>query len=90
MTAAIALTHRLVLETFYSCSWKRAALQIEVRTTALKGHGADLEGCQAAAKLEAHRKSLKERLPDDPDALLPWLTQQSRADLLAILAIASL
>ena len=86
MTAAIVLTHRLVLETFYSCSWRRAALQIEVRTTALEGHGTDLEGCQAAATLEAHRKSLKERLPDDPDALLPWLTQQSGGDLLAILA----
>ena len=86
MTAAIAITHRLVLVTFYSCSWKRAALQIDVRTTALEGHGADLEGCQAAATLEAHRKSLKERLPDDPDALLHWLTKQSGGDLLAILA----
>jgi ParB family transcriptional regulator, chromosome partitioning protein len=86
MTAAIALTHRLVLENFYSCSWKRAALQIEVRATALEGHGADLEGCQAAKTLAAHRKSWKERLPDDPDALLPWLRQQSGGDLLAILA----
>jgi ParB family chromosome partitioning protein len=86
MTAAVALTHRLVLDTFYSCSWRRAALQIEVRTTALEGHAADLEGCQAAATIEAHRKSLKERLPDDPDALLPWLTKQSGGDLLAILA----
>jgi ParB family chromosome partitioning protein len=86
MTAAIALTHRLVLDTLYSCSWKRGALQIEVRTTALEGHGADLEGCQAAATLAAHRKSLKDRLPVDPDALLPWLTQQSGSDLLAILA----
>ena len=87
MTAAIALTHRLVLETFYSGSaWKRAALQIDVRTTALEGHGADLERCPAAAALAAHRKSLKDRLPDDPEALLPWLTQQSGGDLLAILA----
>ena len=86
MMAAIALTHRLVLDTFYSCSWKRAALQIDMRTTALEGHGADLEGCQAAAALAAHRKSWKERLPDDPDALLPWLRGQSGGDLLAILA----
>jgi len=87
MTAAIALTHRLVLETFYSGSaWKRAALQIEVRTTALEGHGADLEGCPAATTLAAHRKSLKDRLPEDPDALLAWLLKQSGSDLLAILA----
>lgn len=87
MTAAIALTHRLVLDTFYSGSaWKRAALQIEVHATALKDQGADLEGCQAAATLAAHRKSLEERLPDDPDALLSWLAKQSGGDLLAILA----
>jgi ParB family chromosome partitioning protein len=87
MTAAIALAHRLALETFYSgAAWKRAALQIEVRTTALEAHGADLEACPAATTLAAHRKSLKERLPKDPDALLPWLTQQSGSDLLAILA----
>ena len=45
-----------------------------------------LEGCQAAAALAAHRKSWKERLPDDPDSLLPWLRGQSGGDLLAILA----
>jgi ParB family transcriptional regulator, chromosome partitioning protein len=87
MTAAIALAHRLVLETFYSDSaWKRAALQIDVHTAALECHGGDLEACPAATTLAAHRKSLKDRLPEDPQALLPWLTQQSGSDLLAILA----
>lgn len=87
MTAAIALTHRLVLETFYSSSaWEPVPLQIDVHTTALAQYGAELEGCQAAATLAAHRKSWKERLPDDPDAVLPWLTQQPGGDLLSILA----
>lgn len=87
MAAAIALTHRLVLDTFYSgLACEAVPLQIDLHTTPLNKYGTDLEGCQAATTLAAHRNAVKERLPDDPAALLPWLNQQSGGDLLAILA----
>jgi ParB family chromosome partitioning protein len=87
MMAAIALTHQWVLETFYSSpGLRQGTLQIEVRPPTLKEHGIRLETCPAAATLAAHRKLLKEQLPEDPKTLLTWLKKLSGADLLSILA----
>jgi ParB family chromosome partitioning protein len=87
MTAAIALTHRLALDTFYAGSaWGRSAVQLDVRLTALKDHATELEGCPAASILDARRKCLEGRLPKDADELLPWLATLPGEDVLAILA----
>jgi ParB family chromosome partitioning protein len=87
MVAVIALTHRLALDTFYAQSaWGRSALHIDMRPTALKNHAKELEGCPAGSTLDARHKCLEERLPKDPDALLPWLGTLPSEDVLAILA----
>jgi hypothetical protein len=49
MMAAIVLTHQLVLDAFYECSWTRGALQIEVRPTSLKGDQREFETCDRLA-----------------------------------------
>lgn len=87
MKATVALTHRLVLHTFYlGGTSRRSPLLIDLPATALKNHASELEGCPAQRALEAHRKTLHERLPIDADGLLPWLLEQSGSDVLSLLA----
>jgi ParB family chromosome partitioning protein len=87
MKAAVILAHRLALHTFYygegSC---RSPIKIHFPGTALKDHAADLEGSPAQLTLEAHHKALREKLPSEADELLPWLLEQSGADILSLLA----
>jgi len=87
MTAVIALTHRLVLATFYSgaiCG--DSALRIEAGSTLVQQHASELEGTPAQETLAAHRKRFEEMLPNEPEALLPWLSARSEGELLALLA----
>lgn len=87
MTAAIALTHRLLLDTFYVDSTGRlSSVEVTMRKAALGDHIGRLEDCQAFSTLDAHRRSIEERLPKDAEALLPWLLQQSGGELLSFLA----
>jgi ParB family transcriptional regulator, chromosome partitioning protein len=87
MTAAIALTHRLVLATFYAGAiGADSALRIDVGSTLVQQHATELEGTAAQETLSAHRKRFAEALPRDPEELLPWLGAQSGGELLALLA----
>ncbi len=87
MTAVIALTHRMVLATFYAGAIAgESAVRIDVGSTLLAQHTAELESTAAQETLTAHRQRHVEALPSDPEELLPWLTAQSGGDLMALLA----
>lgn len=87
MMAAVALTHRLVLSTFYSTAESReSAVQIEVGGTLVERHATALAGTPAEEALAAHRKHYEDMLPEDPQELLLWTTALSGGDLLALLA----
>ena len=87
MTAILALTHRLVLATFYAGAVSgESAVRITVGSTLLAQHAAELEDTAAQETLAAHRKLPVESLPADPDDLWPWLTAQSAGDHMALLA----
>jgi ParB family chromosome partitioning protein len=87
MTAAVALTHRLVLHTFYlRGKSQRSPVQIDIPETTLQGHATELAGSAARLTLDAHRKALQDRLPVDVDKVLPWLLEQSGSDVLSLLA----
>jgi ParB family transcriptional regulator, chromosome partitioning protein len=80
--ALVALTHRLVLHTFYARGRSgHSALQIDAMDAELRQHAADLEGCKAFAALEARRQGLRAALPAEVDTLLEWLLQQSQSAL---------
>lgn len=87
MTAVIALTHRLVLATFYAGAMsEESTVRINVGSTLLAQHTAELEATAAWETLTAHRQRHGEALPSDPEELLPWLKAQSGGDLMALLA----
>ncbi len=87
MTAAIALTHRLVLSTFYGgAASGDSALQIEVSATTVERHATELAETAAQETLAAYRKRHEEALPKYSQQLLPWLAALSGGDLLALLA----
>lgn len=85
--ALAALTHRLVLATFFRhgvCD--TSALQIVTTETPLRSYAADLHESPAERALDAQRDAWRAKLPEDVRTLLPWLLQQSAADVLALLA----
>jgi ParB family chromosome partitioning protein len=88
MTAAIALTHRLVLSTFYGDGFKtgESAVRVEVGSTRLAAYAAELADTAAQARLEAQRKVHEQALPRDSKDLLGWIATLSGGDLLALLA----
>jgi ParB family transcriptional regulator, chromosome partitioning protein len=86
-TAALALTHRLLLDTFYAGSGLAdSVVQISARAAMLGKDVPDFEGCQASRTLEAHRRSIQERLPEDRDVLWSWLREQTGGEVLSLLA----
>jgi ParB family chromosome partitioning protein len=87
MIAAIALTHRLVLATFYAGAIHgESAVRIDVGSTLIGQHASELEGTAAHETMVAHRKRHADSLPSDPEDLLTWLAAQPGNDLLALLA----
>lgn len=87
MTAAIALTHRLVLATFYAGAiGGESAVRIDVGSTLVAQHASELEGTAAQETIVAHHKRHADSLPSDPEDLLAWLAGQPGSDLLALLA----
>ena len=87
MMAAVALTHRLVLSTFYATALSgESAVQIEVGATLVERHASELAGTPAQEALAAHRKRHEDMLPEDPQELLLWIAALSGGDLLALLA----
>jgi ParB family transcriptional regulator, chromosome partitioning protein len=88
MTAVIALTHRLVLSTFYGSGSisGESAVRIEVGSTLVSAHAAELAGTAAQETLAAHRKLHERTLPQGSKDLLAWITALPAGDLLSLLA----
>lgn len=84
--ALIALTHRLVLETFALCRYSaESALRIDVDDVGLSPHAKELEGSKAHEALEAQRLAWEAKLPQ-AGSMLPWLMDQPQSEVLALLA----
>jgi ParB family transcriptional regulator, chromosome partitioning protein len=85
--ALIALTHRLVLQTFplYG-SASDSVVKIDARAAALAPHAKELTGSKAHVALQARRETLEASLPKDSQQLFAWLLEQPQADVLSLLA----
>jgi ParB family transcriptional regulator, chromosome partitioning protein len=85
--ALAAVVHRFVINTFHGYeSTSGSALQIPSPEVRLSGYATDLESTPAHAWLEAQRTHLESLLPENPQALFPWILQQSYVEKLALLA----
>lgn len=86
--ALIALVHRLVLRAFYVGGGpaRASGVQIDATRSQLEQYVPDIRQSKAYAALEAQREVLKGTLPQDPAELLTWLTRQTHAHVLSLLA----
>lgn len=85
--AVIALTHRLVLQTFPQYALARdGVVKIDAHNAALGAHAEELVASKAHAALQARREALESALPKDAGQLFAWLLGQSQADVLGLLA----
>ncbi|MEJ1962921.1 MAG: hypothetical protein WDO56_15790 [Gammaproteobacteria bacterium] len=84
--ALVALTHRLLAQTFSSLRDADGALQISVRHTDLNGYGEDLRTSKAYKALEELKGALAAKLPDESGGLLNWLIEQPQETVLELLA----
>jgi ParB family chromosome partitioning protein len=85
--AVIALTHRLVLQTFPQYALSRDSIvNIDAHNAALGAHAEELAVTKAQATLRARREALEATLPKDAEQLFAWLLVQPQADVLGILA----
>jgi ParB family transcriptional regulator, chromosome partitioning protein len=84
--ALIALTHRLITQTFTPFGRADSAAQITASHTAMEGYADDIRGSRAQKALAERQAALKARLPRKPEALFGWLLKQPHEDVLALLA----
>jgi ParB family chromosome partitioning protein len=85
--ALVALTHRLVLRTFFNAGYSvDTVVQIETETTALDQYAPDVQACKAQAALTARGEMLRSALPDDPLMVFAWLLQQPQEAVLQLCA----
>ena len=85
--AVVALTHRLVLQTFPQYALSRDSIvKIDAHSAALGAHAEELAVTKAQAALRARREALEATLPKDAEPLFAWLLIQPQADVLRLLA----
>lgn len=85
--ALIALTHRLVLRTFFSAGYSAEnVVQIDTESTGLDQYAPDVQGCKAQVALSERGEALRAPLPDDAATLFTWLLQQPQAEVLQLCA----
>jgi len=85
--ALMALTHRLILRTFFSAGYSaQNVVQIETEQTSLDRYAPDVRGSKAQAVLVEHGKVLRSALPDDPAMVFAWLLQQPQEEVLRLCA----
>jgi ParB family chromosome partitioning protein len=85
--AVVALTHRLVLQTFPQYALSRDSIvKIDAHNAALGAHAEELAVTKAQAALRARREALEATLPKDAEPLFAWLLVQPQADVLRLLA----
>lgn len=85
--ALVALTHRLVLQTFPQYALSRDSIvKIDAHNAALGAHAEELAVTKAQAALRAQREALEAMLPKDAEQVFAWLLVQPQADVLGLLA----
>jgi ParB family chromosome partitioning protein len=85
--ALAAITHRLVLSTFYGrLHGSGSAIQIRPEAADVGGYAQDIADNKALPALIARREELRRELPSDTDDLLPWLLKLPEAGVLKVLA----
>lgn len=85
--ALAAVTHRLLQQVFplYGCGGG-SAVRIDGRRIELEPYGAEIQTCPAQAAVQARREAVEARLPNDPERLFRWLTEQPQSEVLSLLA----
>jgi ParB family chromosome partitioning protein len=84
--ALVALTHRLLMETFSVQSGSGSVVQIAAEHTDMERFAKDVKRAKASKALAERRAALKSQLPRNADALFAWLLKQPQSEVLALLA----
>jgi len=84
--ALVALTHRLVLQTFPSFSRAESAVEVSANHKELERYAKDIKKAKAFKVLTERQAALKAQLPRRPEALFAWLLKQPQAEVLTLLA----
>lgn len=84
--ALVAITHRLILETFAGFSRGESAVEISAEHKELDRFAKDIKKSKAFKVLTERQAALKAQLPRKPEALFGWLLKQPQAEVLALLA----
>jgi ParB family chromosome partitioning protein len=85
--AVVALTYRLVIQTFPQYALSRDSIvMIDAHNAALGAHAEELALTKAQAALRARREALEAALPNEAKQLFAWLLVQPQADVLGLLA----
>jgi ParB family chromosome partitioning protein len=84
--ALVALTHRLIMETFSGFSRAESAVQISADETNFERFAQDIKDAKAYKVLAERKAALKSQLPRKPEALFAWLLKQPQSEVLALLA----
>jgi ParB family transcriptional regulator, chromosome partitioning protein len=84
--ALVALTHRLITQTFTTFGRAESPIQIRVEHKALEGYDESIRGSKAQQALAERKAALKARLPRRPEALFGWLLKQGQENVLSLLA----
>jgi ParB family chromosome partitioning protein len=85
--ALAAVTHRLIQQVFplYGCG-RGSVVRIDGRRAELEPYGPEIQSCPAQAALRARREVIEALLPNDPERLFTWLTEQPQSEVLSLLA----
>ncbi|MHA7773860.1 ParB/RepB/Spo0J family partition protein [Roseibium sp. M-1] len=89
--ALAAVVHVLLLQVAYADfqAIEHSALELSLTHTRLEGNMKQPEGCTALAEVEALHEQFGSRIPGNPTDLWNWCLDQSRAELLDLLAFAA-
>lgn len=83
--ALAAMVHAMTLQAFYQVSAGDACVEVGVREAHLARLIRSEADCPALVAIEAERERLASNLPENPDALWPWILAQPKETLLGIL-----
>lgn len=84
--ALVALTHRLVIETFPMYSRADSAVEVTAERPDLERFADDIKQAKAHKVLTERKAALKSQLPRKADKLFAWLLKQPQSEVVGLLA----
>lgn len=84
--ALVAITHRLISQTFRTFSRAESAVEVNADHKDLERFAKDIKKAKAFKALAERQAALKAQLPRKPEALFGWLLKQPQPEVLALLA----